>query len=213
MTDPTAPADAVTGREMALDDSVPTETEDGTTERDTASGPAPRRHFRMSLKLLAFAAVVYYFVVPLIPDFRSAWSELQRVEPLLLVVGLGLELIALWCYAPLMKAALGEAGLPLSLGRLFRIQMSTRALSSIVPGGSAASSALGYRLMTLSGVSGPDAGFALATVGLGSAVVLNLILWCGLIVSIPVRGVNPIYGSAALAGVIVMGLAAALVFG
>jgi hypothetical protein len=112
-----------------------------------------------------------------------------------------------------MKAALGEAGLPLSLGRLFRIQMSTRALSSIVPGGSAASSALGYRLMTLSGVSGPDAGFALATVGLGSAVVLNLILWCGLIVSIPVRGVNPIYGSAALAGVIVMGLAAALVFG
>jgi len=173
----------------------------------------PRRHFRMSVKLLAFAAVLYYFVVPLIPDFRNAWTELQRVEPALLAVGLGLEIVALWCYAPLMKAALGDAGLPLSLGRLFRIQMSTRALSSIVPGGSAASSALGYRLMTLSGVSGPDAGFALATVGLASAVVLNLILWCGLIVSIPIRGVNAIYGSAALAGIIVMGLAAALVFG
>ena len=66
---------------------------------------------------------------------------------MLLIVGLGLELIALYCYAPLMKAALGDAGLPLSLGRLFRIQMSTRALSSIVPGGSAASSALGYRLI------------------------------------------------------------------
>ena len=61
--------------------------------------------------------------------------------------------------------------------RLFRIQMSTKALSSIVPGGSAAGSALGYRLMTLSGVNGPDAGFALATAGLGSAVVLNLIFW------------------------------------
>jgi len=167
----------------------------------------------MSVKLLAFAAVLYYFVVPLIPDFRNAWSELRSVEPVLLAVGLGLELVALWCYAPLMRAALGDAGLPLSLGRLFRIQMSTRALSSMVPGGSAASSALGYRLITLSGVSGPDAGFALATVGLGSAVILNLILWCGLIVSIPVRGVNPIYGSAALAGVIVMCLAAALVFG
>jgi hypothetical protein len=112
-----------------------------------------------------------------------------------------------------MKAALGDAGIGLSRWRLFRIQMSTRALSSIVPGGSAASSALGYRLMTLSGVAGPDAGFALATVGLGSAVVLNLILWCGLIVSIPIRGVNPLYGSAALAGVIVMGLAASLVYG
>ncbi|MDW3213787.1 MAG: lysylphosphatidylglycerol synthase transmembrane domain-containing protein [Ilumatobacteraceae bacterium] len=173
---------------------------------------SPRR-FRFTLKLLAFAAVIYYFVIPMIPKFTNAWSELGRVEPFLLVLGLGLEFVALYCYAPLMKAALGDAGEPLSHWRLFRIQMSTRALSSIVPGGSAASSALGYRLMTLSGVSGPDAGFALATVGLGSAVVLNMILWFSLIVSIPIRGVNAFYGSAALAGVIVMGLAAALVFG
>ncbi|NNE11836.1 MAG: flippase-like domain-containing protein, partial [Ilumatobacter sp.] len=172
-----------------------------------------RRPFRFTVKYVAFAAVIYYFVVPLIPRFTEAWSELGRVEPVLLVLGLALELMALYCYAPLMKAALGDAGVPLSHWRLFRIQMSTRALSSIVPGGSAASSALGYRLMTLSGVSGPDAGFALATVGLGSAVVLNLILWLALIVSIPIRGVNAFYGSAALAGVIVMGLAAALVFG
>jgi uncharacterized protein (TIRG00374 family) len=174
---------------------------------------AQPRTFRFTLKLLAFAAVVYYFVIPIIPRFTNAWTELGRVQPVLLVVGLGLELLALYCYAPLMKAALGDAGEALSRWRLFRIQMSTRALSSIVPGGSAASSALGYRLMTLSGVSGPDAGFALATVGLGSAVVLNLLLWSALIVSIPIRGVNAFYGSAALAGVIVMGIAASLVFG
>ncbi len=171
------------------------------------------RTFRFTLKLLAFAAAIYYFVIPIIPRFTNAWSELGRVEPVLLVIGLGLEIIALYCYAPLMKAALGDAGEELSHWRLFRIQMSTRALSSIVPGGSAASSTLGYRLMTLSGVSGPDAGFALATVGLGSAVVLNMILWLALIISIPIRGVNAFYGSAALAGVIVMGLAASLVFG
>lgn len=182
------------------------------TPRDSHSVSQPRT-FRFTLKLIAFAAVIYYFVIPIIPKFTNAWSELGRVQPVLLVIGLGLEIVALYCYAPLMKAALGEAGEPLSHWRLFRIQMSTRALSSIVPGGSAASSALGYRLMTLSGVSGPDAGFALATVGLGSAVVLNLILWFALIVSIPIRGVNAFYGSAALAGVIVMGLAAGLVFG
>lgn len=209
MTDRTAAAGAADAREpTVLTGELPA------TPRPTpAPRDEPRRHFRFTVKLLAFAAVLYYFVVPLIPDFRNAWSELQRVQPVLLVVGLGLELVALYCYAPLMKAALGDAGGPLSHWRLFRIQMSTRALSSIVPGGSAASSALGYRLMTLSGVSGADAGFALATVGLGSAVVLNMILWCGLIVSIPIRGVNPIYGSAALAGIIVMGLAASLVFG
>jgi uncharacterized protein (TIRG00374 family) len=183
------------------------------TPRDPDARAEPRRNFRFTVKLLAFAAVIYYFVIPLVPNFRNAWSELSRVEPVLLGVGLGLELVALYCYAPLMKAALGDAGIPLSRGRLFRIQMSTRALSSIVPGGSAASSALGYRLMTLSGVAGPDAGFALATVGLGSALVLNMILWVGLIISIPIRGVNAFYGSAALAGVIVMGIAGALVFG
>lgn len=181
---------------------------------DDADDDAPnRKPFRFTLKLLLAATLSYYFIVPMIPDFRDALDDLRRVEPLLLGVGLALELIALYCYAPLMKAALGDAGEQLSRWRLFRIQMSTRALSSIVPGGSAASSALGYRLMTLSGVAGPDAGFALATVGLGSAVVLNLILWVGLIVSIPIRGVNPLYGSAALAGVIVMGIAGALVFG
>ena len=173
----------------------------------------PRRHFRFTLKLLLVLGVLYYFAVPLLPGFREAWGEFGRIEPILLVIGFTLEIIALWCYAPLMKAALGDAGERLSLGRFFRIQMSTRALSSIVPGGSAASSALGYRLMTLSGVSGPDAGFALATVGLGSAVVLNLILWTALLISIPIRGVNPLYGTAALAGVIVMLIAAALVFG
>lgn len=172
-----------------------------------------RRPFRFTVKLLMVATVLYYFVFPLIPDFRRAWRELQRVEPALLAVGLALEMVALWCYAPLMQSALGEAGRKVSRWRLYRIQMSTRALSSIVPGGSAASSALGYRLLTLSGVAGPDAGFALATVGIGSAVVLNLLLWLALIISIPIRGVNAFYGSAALVGVIVMGFAGTLVFG
>ena len=82
-----------------------------------------------------------------------------------------------------------------------------------MPGGSAASSALGYRLMTLSGVSGPDAGFALATAGLGSAVVLNLIFWIALLVSIPLRGVNPLYVTAALVGLGIMVVVALLVLG
>jgi uncharacterized protein (TIRG00374 family) len=201
---------------MAIDPvSDPTDTRIPTGELPVLQAPIvePRRRFRFTVKLLLFLGVLYYFVVPILPSFGNAFRDLRRVEPMLLAVGFTLEMLALWCYAPLMKAALGDAGERLAIGRLYRIQMSTRALSSIVPGGSAASSALGYRLMTLSGVAGPDAGFALATVGLGSAVVLNLILWVGLLVSIPIRGVNPAYGAAALVGVIVMLFAAALVFG
>ncbi|MEY2443839.1 MAG: putative heme transporter [Ilumatobacteraceae bacterium] len=67
--------------------------------------------------------------------------------------------------------------------------------------------------MTLSGVDGRDAGFALATAGLGSAVVLNLLFWIGLMVSIPIRGVNPGYATAAVAGIVLMLVASAIVFG
>ncbi len=182
---------------------------------DTGGPPRPRRvrPFRLTLKLLAVSMVLWFFVLPLIPGIRNAAREARTVNPWLLGLGLGLELAALFCYSLLTKAALGDGGHGVSRWRLFRIQMSTKALSSIVPGGSAAGSALGYRLMTLSGVQGPDAGFALATAGIGSAVMLNVVLWVGLIVSIPIRGVNKYYGSAAIAGIILMGIAAALVVG
>ena len=182
---------------------------------DTGGPPRPHRFrpFRLSLKLVAFALIVNYILLPLLPNFRKALDELSSVSPALLAMGLVLQMAALVCYSLLTKAALGEAGHQISRSRLFRIQMSTKALSNIVPGGSAAGPALGYRLMTLSGVDGPSAGFALATSGLVSAVVLNLLLWFGLIISIPIRGVNKGYGVAALAGIIVMLIAALLVLG
>lgn len=164
-----------------------------------------------TLKWLIFGVVVYFFVIPLIPGFRKALTELSLVNPVLLVVGLGLQVSAMFSYTLLTHTALGEQNL--SVWRLFRIQLSTKAVGNMIPGGSAAANALGYRLLRLSGVRGPDAGFALATAGLGSAVVLNLILWVGLIASIPGRGVNAAYGTAAIIGVIVMVVAAAAIFG
>jgi uncharacterized protein (TIRG00374 family) len=191
-----------------------TATPNGRTRASRVKAQRPERHAVRSIaKLAAFAAVIYLFVLPLIPGFRNAATELRKVDPLLLGLGLGLELAALFCYSLLTRAALGESGEMLSSWRMFRIQMSTKALGSVVPGGSAASSALGYRLLTVSGVPGPDAGFALGTAGLGSAVVLNVIFWIGLIISIPLNGVNKAYVSAAIAGVLIMGLAAAIVFG
>ncbi len=159
------------------------------------------------------ALVVYLFVVPLLPKFREAAGDLNRIEPNLLIVGVGLQVVSLLCYSLLTRAALGEEGHKVPLLRLFRIQLSTKSLGNIMPGGSAASTALGYRLLTMSGVRGPDSAFALATAGIGSAVVLNLILWLGLVVSIPGRGVNAVYGTAAIVGVILMAFAAFVVVG
>jgi putative heme transporter len=182
---------------------------------DTGGPPRPRRFpkLRFSLKILAALAVVVFAVQFLVPGFRKAAEQIRAVNPLLLALGLGLEILALYSYTLLTKAALGDVGALISNSRLFRIQMSTKALSSIVPGGSAAGNALGYRLMTLSGVPGPDAGFALATAGVVSAVVLNLIFWLALIVSIPIRGVNPGYATAAVMGIVLLGFFAVLVVG
>jgi uncharacterized protein (TIRG00374 family) len=67
-----------------------------------------------------------------------------------------------------------------------------------VPGGTAGSAGIGYRLLTERGVKGADAGFVLATQGMGSAVVLNVLLWVSLVVSIPIAGLHSWYESVAL---------------
>lgn len=174
-----------------------------------------RRRIRIPRAVLVIvtAAVVYFFVLPLVPGFREAVADLDPIDPRLLVTGIALQGVSLLCYSLLTRAALVEHGDDIGLLRLFRIQLSTKALGNIVPGGSAASTALGYRLLTMCNVPKPDAAFALATAGIGSAVVLNFILWFGLIVSIPARGVNPIYGTAAIVGVLLMAFAAFLIFG
>lgn len=185
---------------------------EGSPQMLNPSRHARRRALSRTFKVLATLIVVYFLILN-IPGLRNAVDQLSDVEPGLLVLGLVLELLALFCYSLMTRAALGPVGHHMTALHLFRIQLSTRALSSLVPGGSAAGSALGYRMMVASGVPGPDAGFALATAGLASAVVLNFILWAGLIVSIPLRGVNPVYGTAAIAGIILMGIAVAIIFG
>lgn len=171
------------------------------------------RNLTRAAKTFVTVALIWFFVIPLIPGFRDATNRLLDVSPGFLVAGIGLEIAALFAYSLLTRAAIAEEGHKFPIFRLFRIQLSTRALGSVMPVGNAASSALGYRLLTLSGISGPDAGFALATAGIGSAVVLNLLLWIALIISIPVRGMNAGYGFAAVVGIILMLVAALLVFG
>src|SRR5215217_1506902 len=166
---------------------------------------------RRTIKVLVLIFVVYYLVLPQIGGLRSALDEVTAVNPILLVGGVAFEAAALVAYSFMTRACLPPACLPFN--RLLRIQLATKAVANMVPGGSAAGSAMGYRLLTAAGVRGPDAGFALATSGLGSAVVLNVILWIALLVSIPAAGFNPLYVTAAIVGVVIMGFFAAIVIG
>jgi uncharacterized protein (TIRG00374 family) len=158
-----------------------------------------RRRLKRVGAVLVIAVVVEYLVVPQLSGARRTLHLLSDVNVAWLVAGLAFEGAAIVCYAELTRTLLPEESRP-SLGRLVRITLSTLGLSHVVPGGPAVGNSLGYRLLTNEGVKGTDAGFALATQGIGSAVVLNVLLWIGLVVSIPIRGFNPIYVTAAIVG-------------
>lgn len=186
------------------------------------AGPAPRhrrrwprskvarRTLRGTVELLVFLVVFVYFGLPAITNARHALDRLSDVRTSLVLVGVALQALSLAAYAQLTRAALPHGSI--SIGTLFRIQLTTKAITNVVPGGSAAGSAMGYRMITLAGVAGPEAGFGLVASSVGSAVLLNVILWLTLLVSIPAAGFRPIYVTMALVGVFLLAAFGSLVF-
>ena len=92
------------------------------------------RPTRIALKLLLFAVVVVVFVRPIARNFVTALDDLHDVHIVLLVVALALQAVALFAYARVTYAALGGRDAPVSIWRVVRIQLSTRAFGGIVPG-------------------------------------------------------------------------------
>ena len=140
----------------------------------------------------------------------GAIKKLSDVQFGWLALAVALEFSALLAYTQLMATGLPPRSI--SIFRLFRIQLATKSLNNVVPGGSAAGAALGYRLLTTSGVAGTDAGFALAATGLISAVVLNLIFLVALLISIPLYGFRPAYVTSALFGLMLIAFVVSLGF-
>jgi uncharacterized protein (TIRG00374 family) len=169
---------------------------------------------RRTAAVIVVVLIVEYLVLPQIAGARKSLHLLAEVKPGWLVAGLALELAALVAYAQLTRSVLPRtADACPSLWTLFRIDLSTLAISHVLPGGGAAGASLGFRLLTEQGVRGTDAAFAMATQGIGSALVLNVILWLGLVATIPARGFHPLTGAVAIAGVLLLGLFASMVLG
>jgi len=169
------------------------------------------RPLRRGVAAFVGLLLLEYVVLPQVAGASKSLHLLASVHAWWLLAGVGLEVASLLSYAQLTRAVLPHQGYYLGLLDALRIDLSTLAVSHVVPGGSAAGTSLGYRLLTETGVSGPDAAFTVATQSIGSAVVLNVLLWLGLVVSLPTRGFNPLYGTAALVGILLLGGFAGLV--
>lgn len=167
---------------------------------------------RRTAIVLVLLLVVEYLVVPELVGASRNLYLLGRVNAGWLVAGVILEGVSLLCYAILTKVLLPPGPKP-SLSRLFRIDLSAAAVAHVIPAGTLGTAALGFRLFTNEGISANDAGVMMAAKGLGSTVVLNVLLWLSLVISIFLAGFKPVYGTVAIIGTVALLGVAALVIG
>jgi uncharacterized protein (TIRG00374 family) len=168
---------------------------------------------RRGIILFALALVVEYLVVPELVGASKDLGLLGRVDAAWLIAGVALEGLSLFCYGLLTQALLPPGSFNPGLSRLFRIDLAAAAVAHVIPAGTLGSAGIGYRLFTAEGIKGNDAGVMMATKGLGSTVVLNVLLWLSLVVSIPLAGFHPIYVTVAITGAVLLAAIAALAIG
>jgi uncharacterized protein (TIRG00374 family) len=166
---------------------------------------------RRGVVIFILLLIIEYLVVPELVGASKDLNLLGRVNPAWLAVGAVLEAASLFCYGLLTRALLPPGGPGLS--RLFRIDLAAAAVAHVIPAGTLGSAGVGYRLFTAEGIKGQDAAVMMATKGLGSTVVLNVLLWLSLVVSIPLAGFHPIYVTVAIIGAVMLLAIAALAFG
>ena len=171
-----------------------------------------RRPLRRLAILLILALIVEYLVIPELIGASKDLYLLGRLNIGWLIAGIILEAVALFCYALLNRVLLPPQGRP-SLSRLFRIDLSAAAVAHVIPAGTVGSAGIGYQLFTAEGIPGTEVGVMMATKGMGSTVVLNVLLWIALVISIPLSGFRPVYATVAAVGAVVLGVIAALVLG
>jgi uncharacterized protein (TIRG00374 family) len=170
------------------------------------------RHFAIrGLWGFAVLLIIEYLVVPQIAGARRTLHLLSQANYYLIPIAIISEALSLFAYAKLTSVVLPEP--QPSLSALTKVDLSGLAVSHVLPGGTASGAGLTVRLLNSLGVKGTDAGIALATQGIGSAVVLNAILWLALIISLPIYGFNSLYLTVAALGIVLMGLVIALVLG
>ncbi len=193
--------------------------ESASSETASSEFPSPlreRRHWlprnvKITLMVLFLFFVGEYILLPELASARKEFHQLSHLNFLWLILGALLEIAALAAYAELTHTVLSPGAPP--RWRLFRINMWALAISHVLPGGTVPGTAASYRLLTESGeVSSSTAAFGLATQGIGSAVVLNIIFWFALLISIPLQGYKPAYGFAAILGVLFLAIFAGVVY-
>jgi uncharacterized protein (TIRG00374 family) len=213
------PEDVALQGAATFEDAAPPAAEPAAPDAKPQQEPAPEprvkrrflpRNVKIALMVLFLFFVGEYILLPELASARREAHQLSHLNVLWLILGALLEVAALVSYTQLTHTVLSP-GAP-DRWRIFRINMWALAISHTLPGGQVPGTAASYKLLTDANVSGSTAATGLATQGIGSAVVLNVIFWLALLISIPLQGYNPLYGFAALLGVLLLAIFAGVIF-
>jgi uncharacterized protein (TIRG00374 family) len=158
---------------------------------------------RLALQLSCLAGVVWWLVVPQLRRSSTSLHLLADVDNVWVPLAIAAELASLTVFALATRTLIRVETRP-KLHHVLRIDLSTIAVSHCVPAGGAAGSALGWRLLTQAGVPPEEAGFIKVVQGVGSAVVLQIMMFAAVLYALPTYGLHSwaVYPAAVDAGLL-----------
>ena len=158
-----------------------------------------RRHAWRTAKMLAIVGATYWLALP---QVGRAWSGVLLMNDrglFLPVLGGLLAVGAVWSYAQVTRMLFEKDERPgrwLTMG----IVVAGLGVNRLVPAGTAAGSIVAFRLYRRLGVGRQRTGFVMAAQGLGSNVLLVLLVAVAMVVALPIHGVAPGYVTVAVVG-------------
>lgn len=163
------------------------------------------------VQVVAAVVVLRWLALPRLSDTGEVLGLLDEVPGGLLAVGATLGVAALVAYAQVTRSLLHRSGRP-RLHRAFGVVVTSVGVNRLVPFGAAAGTAVMFRLLTKEGPTPSDVGVALSVQAVGSAIVLQALLWPSLLLVSPGHLPIPVLVAAVTAGVVIVGLLVSLVW-
>jgi len=160
-------------------------------------------------KVVAILAGTWFLAVPQLPLVWQALAALTGISATMLLIGAALAVAALLADAQLTRTLLEDGRQP-GLWHTMGIITASLGVNRILPAGAAAGSLVTFRLLERAGIRRSAAVFTMAVRSIGSAMVLNALLWIALVLSLPAYGFATYYLVAVAVGatVIAVGVAA-----
>ena len=174
----------------------------------TARPHATKRWVIRGGGLVILALVVIFLVVPQMRQALGYFEILGHPRAGWVLLGVGLEAASFVAYGLFTRCLLPAEGRP-SWHWLLRLDVLGAGLTHILPGGGATATGLRFKLLRDSGVRSSDAAMASLVQGIGSAIVVNVLLLAGVLVVLPTHGGDPRYITGLITAAVLLGIAAA----